>query len=105
MSEYVAFYKKRGVRFDDYELPKVIKAADFANDYSPVMHLEEETMGDVYEIMQGEVWSPYGEARQSILELGLAHTSMSVGDIIWNVREDKYFLVAPIGFKEVKLTL
>lgn len=104
MAEFVAIYKKPGVRFDDYTLPKEIKAVDFSNDYVPVMHMDAETMGDVYENMQGEVWSPHGEARETIKTLGLAHTSMSVGDIIWNVREDKYFWVAPIGFKEVRLT-
>jgi len=35
-----------------------------------------------YHFMQGEVWSPLGEARQLITECGLKHTSMSVGDIM-----------------------
>lgn len=103
MTEFVAFYKKPKVRFDDYELPKVLNAIDFSNDYAPVMHIDAKDMDEVFYQMQGEVWSPHGEARESIKELGLAHTTMCVGDIIWNVREDKYFWVAPIGFKEVKL--
>lgn len=32
--------------------------------------------------LQGEVWSPNGEARDMIRSKGLAHTSMSVGDVI-----------------------
>ena len=36
----------------------------------------------IYRLLQGEVWSPAGEARQLIKRLNLTHTSMSVGDII-----------------------
>lgn len=35
----------------------------------------------VFGLMQGEVWSPTGNARTLIGELGLAHTSMSQGDM------------------------
>lgn len=35
-----------------------------------------------FQHMQGEVWSPKGEANELIKKLGLKHTSMSVGDII-----------------------
>lgn len=36
----------------------------------------------VFELMQGENWSPQGAARSLIRKLGLAHTSMSIGDVI-----------------------
>lgn len=36
----------------------------------------------IFELMQGENWSPHGEARTLIKAKGLGHTSMSVGDII-----------------------
>jgi hypothetical protein len=36
----------------------------------------------LYGELQGERWSPHGEARDLIRSKGLAHTSMSVGDII-----------------------
>lgn len=36
----------------------------------------------VFNQMQGEVWSPNGEARLLIEYLGLEHTSMSVGDVL-----------------------
>ena len=39
-------------------------------------------LGKIYELMQGENWSPNGEARNLIKEAGTGHTSMSVGDII-----------------------
>lgn len=36
---------------------------------------------DLFSAMQGDNWSPNGEARPLIKEKGLHHTSMSVGDI------------------------
>ena len=53
----------------------------------------------VYHEMQGEVWSPNGEARELIRSLGLNHTSMSVGDVI-KTPDGKLHLVASCGFEE-----
>lgn len=36
----------------------------------------------LYGALQGEFWSPRGEARRLIKMLGLHHTSMSVGDVL-----------------------
>lgn len=36
----------------------------------------------IYSVMQGECWSPNGEANNLIERKGLEHTSMSVGDVI-----------------------
>lgn len=36
---------------------------------------------DVWDAMQGERWSPGGQARSLIKTLGLAHTTLCVGDI------------------------
>lgn len=53
---------------------------------------------DIFHTMQGEVWSPNGEAKPLILSKGLRHTSMSVGDVV--VTEDgTVFVVDMIGFK------
>lgn len=37
---------------------------------------------EIYGNLQGEVWSPNGEAKELIQSLGLNHTSMCTGDII-----------------------
>jgi hypothetical protein len=50
--------------------------------------------------LQGESWSPNGEARDLIKSLGLYHTSMSVGDII--EQEGKFFFCDNYGFTELK---
>ena len=36
----------------------------------------------IFGVMQGEIWSPNGEARNLIRRIGMDHTSMSVGDMV-----------------------
>jgi hypothetical protein len=43
--------------------------------------IAEKNKNDIFGMMQGEIWSPEGEARTLIKMIGLAHTSMSIGDI------------------------
>jgi hypothetical protein len=52
----------------------------------------------IYRHMQGEVWSPNGEARDLIMSKGLAHTSMSVGDIIVDHKHNTLWMVDIFGF-------
>lgn len=54
----------------------------------------------IYHKMQGEVWSPHGEARDMIMGIH-AHTTMSVGDIIR--KGNAFFMVDPMGFTLVKI--
>jgi hypothetical protein len=60
------------------------------------------TVEDVFHQMQGECWSPNGEARDLIREKGLQHTSMSVGDVITEAStEHQCWAVRPTGFKRI----
>jgi hypothetical protein len=52
----------------------------------------------LFDIMQGESWSPEGEAREMIGKLD-THTSMSVGDIV--VQNGIVFMVDNFGFNAV----
>jgi hypothetical protein len=54
----------------------------------------------VFHHMQGEMWSPNGEARPLIEAKGLQHTSMSVGDVVVMPR-GAVMVVARFGFEEV----
>lgn len=54
----------------------------------------------VFRDMQGEFWSPNGEARPLIRSKGLQHTSMSVGDAV--VADGKLWLVDRFGFQEIE---
>jgi len=51
----------------------------------------------LYGLLQGERWSPNGEARDLIRSKGLRHTSMSVGDIVVNYQGTH--IVDSVGFK------
>lgn len=53
----------------------------------------------VWSLMQGEAWSPNGEARNFINRLDVGHTSMSVGDII--KIGDRILMVDRMGFVDV----
>jgi hypothetical protein len=54
--------------------------------------------------MQAENWSPNGEMRDFIRILGLSHTSMSVGDVIYSEELDTFFSVCRFGFEVLTLT-
>ena len=53
----------------------------------------------IYRIMQGENWSPEGEANSFLKSNGLYHTSISIGDII--VVGGKTLMVDKSGFKKI----
>ena len=53
-------------------------------------------LDNIYHAMQGEIWSPNGEARELIKSKGLEHTSMSVGDVI--VVDGEAHVIASFGF-------
>jgi len=80
------------------------KAASLFGTHVHLKNLEldgdvESNLEKIFHDMQGEVWSPNGEARELIIEKGLAHTSMSVGDV---VRVDgEIYLVANLGFEKL----
>ena len=77
----------------------VIDACDLEKTHVKLCSLETKDLDKIYFEMQGEVWSPNGEARQLIIKRGLNHTSMSVGDII--VVDDKVFMVDNVGFAPI----
>ena len=55
---------------------------------------------EIFIAMQGEIWSPHGEQNQFLYKKGLAHTSMSVGDIC--IIDGKTFICDNVGFKELE---
>jgi hypothetical protein len=61
--------------------------------------ISESDLNQIYRIMQGENWSPEGEANSFIRSKGLHHTSMSIGDII--VVGGKTSMVDRSGFKKI----
>lgn len=70
-------------------------------DYVFLGNIAADSLDDVFVKMQGENWSPNGEATPLIAAFGLKHTSMSVGDVIHDSEADVFFEVLPVGFRKV----
>jgi hypothetical protein len=91
MDTYGVFYKN-SIELEDYN------GENLKDNYTLVRILNANSIDDVYYQMQGEIWSPNGERRELIEALGLKHTSMSVGDVIFHVESGRYFVVDNVGF-------
>ena len=61
--------------------------------------VQDKDKNSIFQAMQGDFWSPTGEARNLIRNKGLAHTSMSVGDVI--ILDNNIYVCDTIGWKEV----
>ena len=90
---YQVYYKK------DISLDADEAMQNFETNFVPVMRLDEENLEDVYFVMQAENWSPNGEARQAIEDLGLSHTSMSVGDVVEEIETGRQFIVDSFSYE------
>ena len=62
---------------------------------------EEHMLEALFIQMQGEHWSPQGDARPLIEHRGLRHTSMSVGDLVYNETSGRVWEVDICGFKHI----
>jgi len=54
----------------------------------------------LFVLLQGEKWSPKGEAKELILDKGLLHTSMSVGDVI-RFKNGETLFCGNVGWKNL----
>ena len=70
--------------------------------YAFIRETEAAGLEDLFEKMQGECWSPNGEAHDLIEAAGADHTSMSVGDVAldtegkgWQVGRSNWLLLYP----------
>ena len=88
MNKFKVWYYKHF----DYTVPMI-------QEWVMVKEVLANTLEDVFMMMQGEVWSPNGEARDLSRYKGLTHTSMSVNDYI-QTPDGKFNRVEGCGFKE-----
>lgn len=86
-----------GIRGDEPELT----LSDLPETHVFVKEVQAESLGQVFHLMQGEIWSPGGEARPLIKRLGLHHTSMSVGDVA-QAGDGTYYECMIQGWREIK---
>lgn len=64
------------------------------------LNVEANGLDDLFYKMQGENWSPNGEARDLIKSRGLTHTSMSVGDIAVD-KDNRLWFCEPMGWTKL----
>jgi len=57
---------------------------------------------EAWQMMQGEFWSPRGEASTMIKLLGIGHTSMAVGDVVLDNETGEAHFVECCGFSTVE---
>lgn len=69
----------------------------FTHDY--VGSIEASDINDVVYKMQGEVWSPNGEAKDFIMRNGISHTTITTGDVI--CYNDECYMLDMIGFEYI----
>jgi hypothetical protein len=67
--------------------------------HAMVKEVEADTLEGLFWQMQGENWSPNGEARALIQGLGLEHTSMSVGDVARDAKTGACWIADSFGFQ------
>jgi len=63
-----------------------------------------ETLENAFELMQGDSYSPNGEASRLIRSLGLTHTSMRVGDLLFDREAHRWYAVRAKGFEGIEVT-
>ena len=95
MRAYHIFYTKD---MREYQFKKMLTKEDVQN-YGYILSGEAADKEAVFMHMQGEVWSPNGEARDLISKSGTHHTSMSVGDVL--IEDGIPFLCAGEGWIEL----
>lgn len=98
--DYTVYYMKPD-HFRTFIFGDVRPTVDTLDDTHVFLRVvKAESLEEVFWRMQGEIWSPNGEARELIMSKGLQHTSMSVGDVVKDP-EGEYHVVANVGFKKL----
>ena len=87
----VDWLEKKGLMPDPWDLDKT---------HVFLGRIGEKNLKNIFKMMQGEFWSPNGEAKDVISRKGLHHTSMTTGDIV--IAGGKVYIVDRYGFKELQ---
>ncbi|MCG3209301.1 MAG: hypothetical protein FOGNACKC_02922 [Anaerolineae bacterium] len=84
MMTYQVYYQ----RFFGLVRPAEMKLGYLGFSHRRVTQLAARSLEDVFHRMQAERWSPQGQARALIRRLHLSHTSLSVGDVVQDSRDN-----------------
>lgn len=81
------------------ELPTIEQVKNF-DEYAHLASIKETEPERIFGALQGDIWSPNGEARKMIEGKGIGHTSMSVGDVV-HLPDGRWLVTAGSGFEEI----
>lgn len=98
LSIYATYYKIEPT----FRLDENLTIENLHTTHKFVRNCPAKSLDDCFFKSQGEYWSPNGEANSLIDSLGLKHTSMSVGDVIQNLKNNRYYEVDNVGFRQLK---
>ena len=102
MPRYQVYYARRPTYHPSGQLgTPLLTVSRLQHSHALVATVEADCRGDAWLEMQGENWSPHGEARSLIERLGLSHTSMSVGDVLQD-QEGEYWECLDLGWRRVE---
>ncbi len=92
------YYKPSVSRFITFGEVK-IDPLDLGKTHVLLGSVQETNLDTLFGALQGEAWSPEGEARELIRSKELSHTSMSVGDVV--EVHGKAYVCRPMGWAEL----
>jgi len=99
MPTYQVYYARRPTYFASGQLgTPLLTVPRLRRSHVRVTTIEADSRAEAWLKMQGENWSPHGEARPLIEYLGLTHTSMSVGDVLRD-EEGVYWECLDLGWR------
>lgn len=99
---YTVFYHKRPTYHASgkHGFP-LLTISNLIETHVRLRQVEAGDLSQVWHFMQGENWSPNGEAVDQLKALGLNHTSMSVGDVMKIDRTGEYWETTEDGWREL----
>ena len=79
----------------------LLTVSRLSHSHAHVVDVEADSRADAWLKMQAEHWSPHGEDWPRIEQLGLTHTSMSVGDVLRD-EEGAYWECLDLGWRRIE---
>ncbi len=99
MKTYLVYYQRPSALFTFFErLDLCVKSLHKTHAF--VRRVKAMKREEVFGAMQGENWSPNGEARPLIEKKGLRHTSMSVNDVVRDP-DGSYWQCLYLGWRQL----
>jgi len=96
MKIYAIYYQREPRFSEDLIDPEKIGETHKYLGFMHARHLEE-----LWRMMQGENWSPEGEARGLLDHLGIQYTSMSVGDVVFDCEAQTWHQCLMHGWQKI----